>query len=146
MTFSFCVIGPEYWIEMHISAYCCLPIFHREHIIAVLKIYTFGLKNTSIKKSRLYVNTFFNLLFYFNWRLIILQYCGGFCHTFTWISHGCTCVPHHDPPLHLPPHDIDFIKNKRQLDNKVRNIGVVFFYIHVSTEHSTGSDQVHLEF
>ena len=21
---------------------------------------------------------------YFNWRLITLQYCGGFCHTFTW--------------------------------------------------------------
>ena len=31
---------------------------------------------------------------YFNWRLITLQYCGGFCHTLTWISHGCTCVPH----------------------------------------------------
>ena len=26
---------------------------------------------------------------YFNWRLIILQYCGGFCHTWTWISHEC---------------------------------------------------------
>ena len=22
-----------------------------------------------------------------------LQYCGGFCHTFTRISHGCTCAP-----------------------------------------------------
>ena len=42
----------------------------------------------------------------FNWRLIILQYCGGFCHTFTWISCGCTCVPHPDPPSHLPPHPI----------------------------------------
>ena len=30
----------------------------------------------------------------FNWRLITLQYCSGFYHTFTWISHGCTCVPH----------------------------------------------------
>ena len=30
---------------------------------------------------------------YFNWMLITLQYCGGFWHTFTWISHGCTCVP-----------------------------------------------------
>ena len=43
---------------------------------------------------------------YFNWRLITLQYCGGFCHTFSWISHGCTCVPHPDPPSHLPPHPI----------------------------------------
>ena len=37
---------------------------------------------------------------------ITLQYCSGFCHTFTWISHGCTCVPHHEPPSHLPPHPI----------------------------------------
>ena len=43
---------------------------------------------------------------YFNWRLIILQYCGGFCHTFTWISHGCTCVPQADSSSHLPPHPI----------------------------------------
>ena len=32
-------------------------------------------------------------LIYFKWRWITLQYCGGFCHTSTWISHGCTCIP-----------------------------------------------------
>ena len=48
----------------------------------------------------------FLVLIYFNWRLITLQYCGGFCHTFTWISHGCTCVPHPEPPSHFPPHPI----------------------------------------
>ena len=26
-------------------------------------------------------------------RLITLQYCSGFCHALTWISHGFTCVP-----------------------------------------------------
>ena len=31
-------------------------------------------------------------IIYFNWRLITLQYCGGFCHTLTWINHGCTRV------------------------------------------------------
>ena len=41
---------------------------------------------------------------YFNWRLITLQYCSGFCHTLTWITHGCTCVPHPEPPSHLLPH------------------------------------------
>ena len=46
------------------------------------------------------------LFIYFNWRLITLQYCSGFCHTLTWISHGWTCVPHPDPPSHLPPHPI----------------------------------------
>ena len=46
------------------------------------------------------------LFIYFNWRRITSQYCGGFCHTFTWISHGCTCVPRPEPPSHLPPHPI----------------------------------------
>ena len=26
-----------------------------------------------------------------------------FCHTSTWICHGCTCVPHPEPSSHLPP-------------------------------------------
>ena len=46
------------------------------------------------------------LLIYFNWRLITLQYCSGFGHTLIWISHGCTCIPHLEPPSHLPPHPI----------------------------------------
>ena len=49
------------------------------------------------------------ILFYFifiSWRLITLQYCSGFCHTFTRISHGFTCIPHPDPPYHLPLHPI----------------------------------------
>ena len=42
----------------------------------------------------------------FNWKLITLQYCSGFCQTLTWVSHGHTCVPHPEPPSHLPPHPI----------------------------------------
>ena len=29
-----------------------------------------------------------------------------FCHTSTWIHHGCTRVPNPEPPSHLPPHTI----------------------------------------
>ena len=29
-----------------------------------------------------------------------------FCHTSTWIRHGCTRVPNPEPPSHLPPHTI----------------------------------------
>ena len=47
--------------------------------------------------------SFFLKLIYFNWRLIALQYCSGFCHTFTRISHGYTCVPHPEPPPHPVP-------------------------------------------
>ena len=34
------------------------------------------------------------------------QYCSGFFHTLTLISHGCTCVPHPEPLSHFPPHPI----------------------------------------
>ena len=37
---------------------------------------------------------------YFNWRLITILQC--FCHSLTWICHRCTCVPHPEPPSHLP--------------------------------------------
>ena len=37
--------------------------------------------------------TFFSFIF-ISWRLITLQYCSGFCHTLTWISHGFACIPH----------------------------------------------------
>ena len=43
---------------------------------------------------------------FISWRLIPLQYCSGFCHTLTLISHGFTCVPHPEPPSHFPPHPI----------------------------------------
>ena len=36
----------------------------------------------------------------FNWRIIGLQYCIGFCHTSAWISHRHTYVP---SLLNLPP-------------------------------------------
>ena len=42
---------------------------------------------------------FFLTLFYF----AILYW---FCHTSTWIRHGCTRVPHPEPSSHLPPRTI----------------------------------------
>ena len=44
-------------------------------------------------------SSFFLFYYYF-------FYCSGFCHTLKWNSHGFTCVPHPDPPSHLPLHPI----------------------------------------
>ena len=49
-------------------------------------------------------NCFLNWLINFSWRLITLQYCGGFCHTLTWVSYGCTCVPTSQTTSHHLPH------------------------------------------
>ena len=57
--------------------------------------------------NNLEIIIFFSFHFFFiSWRLITLQYCSGFCHTLTWISHGVTCIPHPDPLSHLPLHQI----------------------------------------
>ena len=67
------------------------------------KIRIFQVPETLIGRSM--ANTCLKLI-YFNCRLITFQYCSGFCHTLTWISHECTCVPHPETPSHLPPHPI----------------------------------------
>ena len=36
--------------------------------------------------------------------LLFFLICSEFCHTLKWNSHGFTCVPHPDPPSHLPLH------------------------------------------
>ena len=43
---------------------------------------------------------------FFIFTLFYFRILYWFCHTLTWIHHGCTCVPKHEPPSHLPPHII----------------------------------------
>ena len=53
---------------------------------------------------------FLKNVFIFNWRIIALQYCVGFCHPWTWINHRYTYIPtllnlpitsHPIPPLYV---------------------------------------------
>ena len=48
-------------------------------------------------------DTFFLIFIFTLFYFTILHW---FCHTLTWIHHGCTCVPKHEPPSHLPTHNI----------------------------------------
>ena len=47
---------------------------------------------------------FFFLIFIFTLFYFTILY--WFCHTLTWIHHGCTCDPKHIPPSHHSPHNI----------------------------------------
>ena len=47
---------------------------------------------------------YFFLIFIFTLFYFTILY--WFCHTLTWIHHGCTWVPKHEHPSHLPPHII----------------------------------------
>ena len=48
----------------------------------------------------------FELFFFFFFFFLI---CGGFCHTLKWNSQGFTCVPHPNPPSHLPLHPFPLV-------------------------------------
>ena len=45
---------------------------------------------------------FFNFIF----TLFYFTILYWFCHTLTWIHHGCIRAPNPEPPSHLPPHII----------------------------------------
>ena len=45
-----------------------------------------------VENLQVFHNCYFFPIIFISWRLITLQYCSGFCHTLTWISHGFTCI------------------------------------------------------
>ena len=49
------------------------------------------------------VSFFFRFYFIFYFYFTLLYW---FCHTSTWIRHGCTRIPNPEPLFHLPPHTI----------------------------------------
>ena len=68
----------------------------------VFPVVMYGCESWTIKKAGCWrFDTFLKFLFiyfyflfvpftFLSWRLITLQYCSGFCHTLTWISHEFT--------------------------------------------------------
>ena len=58
----------------------------------------------------IWINAFLTVCYFFFFLVVPLYFylfffiCGGFCHTLKWNSHGFTCVPHPNPPSHLPLH------------------------------------------
>ena len=49
---------------------------------------------------------YFFKIFSYHFTLFYFTILYWFCHTLTWIYHGCTSVPKHAPPSHLSPHNI----------------------------------------
>ena len=87
--------------------------------------------------AKVFVFSFFFFFFSFifiSWRLITLQYCSGFCHTLTWISHGFTRIPQSRFPL-SPPSPVFPVHQARALVSCIQPGLVICFTldnIHVS--------------
>ena len=82
----------------------CLQSFLASESFLMSQLFTSGshhseaytsFKRFHVQRTRCFA---FSSSFFFN--------CSGFCHTLKWNSHGFTCVPHPDPPSHLPLHPI----------------------------------------
>ena len=99
-----CIRWPRHWrFSFNISPfneYSGLISFRMDRFDLAEEGISQVFSSTTAQRHQIFL--FWMILFfkfiYFNWRLITLQYCGGFRYTLTWISHGCTCVPHPEPP------------------------------------------------
>ena len=71
------------------------------HVVSFL----FSLNNFH-RSSGGIVSAFFSFFFFSFIYLFYFTILYWFCNTLTWICHECTCVPHPEPPSHIPPHTI----------------------------------------
>ena len=104
------VVHPHGENEIWVCRVCTLPTILLKLILYLWMWYIFfffffEFQHPPVDGCSIANCNFFSFIF-ISWRLITLQYCSGFCHTLTWISHGFTCTPHPDPHSHLPLHPI----------------------------------------
>ena len=75
---------------------------------------------------------FFKNPFFFDWRIIALQYYVGFCHTATWISHKYTYVPSLLNPFSSPSPFTLCVVSERWVEPPVSHskfpLGIYFTY------------------
>ena len=102
-------IRPYLWVR-GIALYIYLPLFPSSFLPSKM-VRTPTCENAQptpcfyLFFSLFYCFLFF--IFFFNWRIIALQYCVGLCHPSAWISHRYAYVPspvNPLPHLHTPSH------------------------------------------
>ena len=109
---------PSRYTQLSVLSLACHPLCHSE-CLPLCKITLFihfqdhffvcVWTAVFIKFLWIWLNDMNSLHFIFLILLLLLFYFTilyWFCHTSTCIRHGCTHVPHPEPPTHLPPHTV----------------------------------------
>ena len=78
--------------------------------------------------------TDFFFFFFFEANYFTILY--WFCHTLSWNRHGCTCVPHPEPPSHIPLHPIPLGQPRAPCIESGLAICFTYDNIHVSMPFS----------
>ena len=84
------------------------------HFVSLLSWLFHHLLTASVSKFSVHNNAYKETICIFNWRMIVLQCCGGLCSTSTWISHHyiytyisppswASLPPPHPSTLHTGP-------------------------------------------
>ena len=89
---------PAFFVKQHCMLHIMLDILHIWSLWMLKTVLGSIYDCLHYQMRKLRLKGFFYLFIFISWRLITLQYCSGFCHTLTWISHGFTCIPHPVPP------------------------------------------------
>ena len=113
----FCFLsGYGLWKLINIFYYCdyltiihLIPLYHdwstEKYRTIITKLGSNRKTCNHFLKSRCISELSWNF-FIFIFTLFYFTILYWFCYTLTWISHGCTRVPNHEPLSHLPPHII----------------------------------------
>ena len=86
-----------------------LYIFSQNQIGLPIYLFLLGEARCSNKfftSGKLFWYAFYFFFFIFIFTLCYFTVLYWFCHTSTWVHHGCTWVPNPEPPSHLPPYTI----------------------------------------
>ena len=77
------------------SLFCFINLFHYSYTVKTLLwlLYLYSKSSSWIACLFIFTLFCFTILYWF-------------CHTLTWIHHGCSWVPNPEPPSHLPAHII----------------------------------------
>ena len=93
-------IGFFFIFSVHLFFYWLIfSYWYKGVSLKKIKVLVLGWYELSFPPVAVYILTLFlvglkkKLFINFNWRIITLQNCDGFCHTSVWIGHRYTCVP-----------------------------------------------------